>query len=199
VVAGGTLLAGYEPATGEELWSCRFYVSEMIPSIVVQDDVVFWAGNWGAPRLGAIRIDRTGSTFSATPLWETNKLAPVHPSPLVIDDRIYTITDNGVVVCREALTGKEIWKRRVGGGDQDFRASPVSAEGHIYFLGPDGEMIVTDAGPSFREIARNSIGEPCFASPAIANQRIYLRTEQNLWCISQAAGAAEVAANQQSN
>ena len=71
----------------------------------------------------------------------------------------------GTASCLAARTGKLMWQERLG---RHHSASPVSAEGRLYFLDDDGTMFVLDAAPKFRLIARNTLDEPCFASPAVS-------------------------------
>jgi hypothetical protein len=88
--------------------------------------------------------------------------------------------DGGIATCLKAATGEIVWQERVGG---NFSASPVFAEGRIYFLGDNGETTIIEAGPEFKVLAKNPLGEKVQASMAIAQGRIFIRTEKSLFCI----------------
>jgi hypothetical protein len=92
-------------------------------------------------------------------------------------------SDNGVATCLDAKTGRSLWRERLG---PHFSASPVTANGLVYFLSDWGITTIVKPGPTFEVIARNELGEKTFASPAISNGRLYLRSEQHLFCIGQA-------------
>jgi outer membrane protein assembly factor BamB len=85
-----------------------------------------------------------------------------------------------VAACLKADTGELVWQERVGG---NFSASPVAAAGRIYFLGDNGETTVIAAGPEFKVLAKNPLGEKVQASLAISQQRLFVRTADNLFCL----------------
>ena len=87
--------------------------------------------------------------------------------------------------CHSASTGAEVWKERLGGG---FSASPVLIDGKIYAPSEDGHVYVFAAETTYKLLARNSLGEPCHATPAVANGRLYIRTEASLVCIGTPSG-----------
>ena len=89
-------------------------------------------------------------------------------------------TETGVAKCLEAATGKVLWRQRLGG---KFSASPVWADGNVYFLAENGRMTVVRDGPAFQLVARNELGEKCCASPALSQGNLFLRTEDALYCI----------------
>ena len=102
------------------------------------------------------------------------------PSPIAHGDYFFVVSDEGRASCLDAKTGKRLWFQRLG---RHHSASPVSAEGRLYFLDDDGTMFVLAAGPKFKLIARNSLGEECRASPAVGHGQIFIRTLHNLYCI----------------
>ena len=105
---------------------------------------------------------------------------PKVPSMVYVPPRLFAITDGGVATCMKADTGEIVWQERVGG---NFAASPVAAAGRIYFVGDNGETTVIEAGPEFKVLAKNPLGERVQASPAISQGHIFIRTEKNLFCI----------------
>jgi outer membrane protein assembly factor BamB len=105
---------------------------------------------------------------------------PKKPSLLLLDDLLFGIDDNGIASCLEARTGKEIWRERVGG---NYSASPVLAQGHIYFFSEEGKTTVIEADREFKKLAENQLEEGFMASPAIAGNAFYLRTKTHLYRI----------------
>lgn len=112
--------------------------------------------------------------------WSHDKGAPLTPSVLVVGDELYYVSDNGVATCVDAQSGKAHWTKRIGG---DFSASPVFADGHIYFQNEAGVTTVISKGPTFESLSTNDLGERTLASPVPAENAIYLRSEANLWKI----------------
>ena len=97
---------------------------------------------------------------------------------------LFAIQDNGMASCQKAETGEVVWQERVGGG---FSASPVAADGRIYLLDNNGDTTVIEAGPAYKVLAKNTLGEPTQASMAVSNGRIFIRTEKTLWCVGNRA------------
>jgi outer membrane protein assembly factor BamB len=105
------------------------------------------------------------------------------PSPIVHNGRVFVVHDTGILLVLDALTGKEIYKARVGGGGSTFSSSPMASQGRIYLLSEDGDMFVLRAGDSYQEIAKNTMGEMSLASPAADSDSIYVRTQTKLYRI----------------
>ena len=101
-------------------------------------------------------------------------------TPLVYGDHLYCCADNGVLTCYEAKTGKEVYKNRIGRGSGGFSASAVAADGKLYFTSERGAVYVIEAGPEFKKVSVNDLGETCMASPAISEGTIFFRTRSQL-------------------
>jgi outer membrane protein assembly factor BamB len=102
---------------------------------------------------------------------------PLNPSPLLINDLLYLVSDDGVMSCLEAESGESVWQQRIGGA---YSSSPTFAGGRVYVQSEAGETLVIEPGREFREVARSQVGERTFATYAVAGGAIYLRTETNL-------------------
>jgi hypothetical protein len=105
---------------------------------------------------------------------------PLTPSPVVAGNELFMVSDNGVATCLDAKSGKQNWQRRIGG---NFSASPVFADGRVYFLTEEGECTVIAPGPEYRELARNTVAERTLASLAVSGRAIFLRGERSLYRI----------------
>ncbi len=178
----GDVLQGFDPQTGARLWSSQVIGEAKVPSMVLGDGLAFTAGGWGGKE--TIKAFKLGTGFGdlkeSNLVWEQRKGMPKVPSMIYVKPHLFAITDGGVASCMKADTGELVWQERVGG---NFAASPVAAEGRIYFVGDNGETAVVEAGPEFKVLARNPLGEKVQASPAISQGQLFIRTEKNLFCI----------------
>ena len=126
---------------------------------------------------------KEGETSNAFVQWHHSRASGYTPSGIAHDGRVYLVHDIGILAVLNAETGKEIYKARIGGGGHTFSASPVAAGNRLYFLNEDGETFVLEAGDQYKEIARNDLDEMSLASPAIADDAIYIRTRTKLYKI----------------
>ncbi len=115
-------------------------------------------------------------------VWSTKRGGSYMSTPVVYRDYLYLGNSNGVVRCFNALTGQKVYEQRLGGGAA-ILSSLVAAEGKIYCASENGTVYVLAAGPDFRVLARNKMGQPCFATPAISQGVLYFRTTESLWAV----------------
>lgn len=108
---------------------------------------------------------------------------PLVPSFVVKDELIYLWTDSGVVTCLDAATGKLHWRERVGG---EFYSSPIWIQGRLYCISKRGQVVVLAASRKFEVLARTELGEKTFATPAVADGVMYLRTQSRLYSLGKA-------------
>jgi outer membrane protein assembly factor BamB len=180
----GDAIQGFDPRTGERLWTVYSQGEGVTPSFAHGDGLIFTSSGFEKTTIRTVRHDAAarGDVTATHVAWEQRKGTPTQPSFLFLKPHLYSITDGGIVHCHKADTGELVYAERVGG---NHSASPVHADGRIYFLSETGETTVVQAGPEFRILARNPLNEKCQASIAIANGRISLRTERHLYCIGQ--------------
>ena len=133
--------------------------------------------------LVAVSLARDASgTVTARELWRYEKsFVGVVPSPLVLGGLIYTIKNGGILTVLRADTGEVVKTGRVGSAPASYSASPVSTGGRIYFANEDGILAVVRAGKDWELMASNDLGEPLFATPALADGRIYVRGQTSLF------------------
>jgi outer membrane protein assembly factor BamB len=181
VSEAGDVVQGFDLQSGRRLWSQEVTGEGKVPSTVLGDGFVFTAGGWGGKEsIKAFRLGGEGDLKETHLVWEQKKGMPKVPSLLFASPHVFAITDGGVASCLKAATGEVVWQERVGG---NFSASPVLAAGRIYFLADSGETTVIEAGPAFKVLARNPLGEKVQASMAVSDGQLFIRTEQNLFCI----------------
>jgi outer membrane protein assembly factor BamB len=184
VSPGSGLVAAYAPDTGAELW--RFNYGEgysVIPQPIYSHNLLFLSSGYDSPSVHAIRpLHASGDATSSHLAWTLKKGAPNTPTPLVLGNEIYFVSDAGIATCADARTGTVHWVERLGG---NFSASPFSAEGHIYFLNESGETFVLRASKQFELIEKNALNERALASCTPTDKSLFLRTEKHLFRISQ--------------
>ena len=129
----------------------------------------------------AVRVDGRGDVTKKHVAWSLKRGAPLTPSPLLVGGELYMITDNGIATCVDAATGKEHWKARVGG---NHSASPVYADGRIYFLSEEGESVVIAPGKEFKVLAKSELNGETLASMAVSGGSIFIRSRTHLYRLS---------------
>ncbi len=188
VSEAGDVVQGFDVQTGERIWSNEVIGEGKVPSTVIGGGLVFTAGGWGGKEtVKAFKLGGKGDQKETQLVWEQKKSMPKVPSMLYVKPHLFAITDGGVATCMNANTGEVLWQERVGG---NFSATPVAAEGRIYFLGDNGETTVIEAGAEFKVQAKNPLGEKVQASMAVAQGQLFIRTEKNLFCIANESPAA---------
>jgi outer membrane protein assembly factor BamB len=113
-------------------------------------------------------------------VWREKRALPEVPSPLYYQGRLYLVKDGGMMSCLDASTGKLVYRKRLG-ATGIYYASPVAAGNHIYVSSRDGVVAVVEAGDKGEALARNDLGEPIVASPALVDGKLYVRTEGHLF------------------
>jgi outer membrane protein assembly factor BamB len=137
----------------------------------------------------AVKLGGTGDlTNTPSVLWKYAKGTAYVPSPILYGNYLYLMTDSGLLTCLEARTGEVKYEGGRVPVPAKFTASPVAFDGKILLTSEDGDTFVLKAGPVHEVLRTNSIGEPIYASPAIADGRIFIRGEKHLYCVKNGAG-----------
>jgi outer membrane protein assembly factor BamB len=181
ISAASDHVVAYDPATGDEIWWSRYYGYSNVPRPVFGKGMIFVSSGYDGPNLYAIRVGGKGDVTDTHVAWTLKKGGtPLNPSPLLVGDELYLVSDAGIATCLNAETGKQHWQQRLGGA---YSASPVLADGAIYLLSEEGLASVIKAGTEFEKLADNPMEERCLASPAIVDGAIFLRTAGHLYRI----------------
>ncbi len=181
---------------GNELWRLGGLSGQPTPTPVADDQHIYvGTGAQGGPNRplfavrpgaeGDITLDE-GETGNEQVAWLQPTGTPYVPSPLVYRGRVYSIFDNGILNVFDTHTGQRVYRERVGGGGTSFAASPLAADGKIYLLSEEGDTFVIAAGDTYEELAVNSLDELAFASPAVADGALFIRTMTKLYRIEEA-------------
>ena len=184
ITSGTEFIISYDPATGKELWRHKGVESNAIPSPVANSEMVFLVAGFPAKIAMAIKLGGSGD-LTGTPNvpWKYAKGTAYVPSPILYGDYLYLTTDRGILTCVDARTGEVKYEGGRIPIPATFTASPVAFEGKILMTSEDGDTFIVKAGPKHEILGTNSIGEAVYASPAIADGRIFIRGEKNLYCI----------------
>jgi outer membrane protein assembly factor BamB len=184
VTSGAESVIAYDPATGRELWRANGTQSHPIPSAVAGHGLVFVSAGSQAKRALAIRLGGSGDlTDSPSIAWRYNKGTAYVPSPILYGRYLYLMTDTGLLTCLDAVTGERLYEGGRVPVPATFTASPVAFDDRLLLTSEDGDTFVIKAGPTHEVLRTNSVGEPVYASPALANGRIYIRGERHLFAI----------------
>jgi len=183
VSPGADRVVAYSPDSGAEIWWARYDGYSLVPRPVYGLGLVFICSGYDSPTLFAVKPDGHGDVTNSHLVWTLRRAAPLNPSPLLIDEALYIVSDKGIVSCLEARTGKITWQERLNG---EFSASPLYADGHIYLLSEEAETTVIAPGSQFSKLASNSLEGRSLASLAVSGPAIYLRTDRHLYRIQEA-------------
>jgi len=179
VSPGSDWVYGYDPANGEELWKVNYGVLgfSLVPTPVAAHGRVYIYTSYLRSQLLALKYDGQGQPEIE---WRIKQSVPAKPSPLVVGDELYMIHDRGVATCLDAKTGEEIWSKRIAG---NYSASPLYADGKIYFCSHEGVTTVIQAGRKYKLLARNTLASDIKASPAAIGSELFIRTKDAMYCI----------------
>jgi outer membrane protein assembly factor BamB len=191
VTNSSNYIYGYNPDNGEELWRLGGSSKITAPTPVFEKDlIVVCSGRNPEAPIFAIRTGARGDitlnekqTSNASVVWSKIRRGSYMPTPLIYRGYVYILQNQGRLDCYDLITGEEMYRERIihsGGG---FSASPVASDGNIYLPGEDGEIFFVKAGPEFKLVATNKMGELLMATPAISDGVLYVRAEHHLFAV----------------
>jgi len=173
IFAADPIVASYDPDTGKEIWKVNCIFGEVGPSVAYANGMVFATNEYA--KTVAIKLSKPPQIA-----WETTDYMSDIPSPVANDNYLFLVTSYGAIVCYDAKTGKEYWVKEV---DENTYASPVLVDGKIYQMDKAGVMHIFMADKTFTSVGEPALGEESVCTPAFSNGRIYIRGDQNLYCI----------------
>jgi outer membrane protein assembly factor BamB len=188
LVHGGELISpsahrtvAYDLATGKENWWVGYGDGfSNVPRPVVGHGLVFLSTGFNVPNMIAVKLGGSGDVTASHLAWSLRRGAPLTPSPILVGDELYMVSDNGIATCVDAKSGSVLWQERLGG---NHSASPVSAGGRIYFLSEEGESVVIAPGRRFRKLATNQLDGRFLASLAVSGGGFFARSAEALYRI----------------
>jgi outer membrane protein assembly factor BamB len=185
ILCGDKAITSFGPSDGARLWFVESPSTDFVitPVFNEQAGLLLTTSSWPKRELQAIKPDGEGDVAQTKIVWRSVPGAPYVSSPIAVDRYFLTVGEAGQeIYCFEAATGRVLWHEPVGRS----HASPVSAEGRVYFLNDKGITQVIKPGPQYQLEASNDLGEKCYASPAVSHGQIFLRGTTNLYCIGRA-------------
>jgi outer membrane protein assembly factor BamB len=175
---------GYDARDGKEIWKASYgkLGFSTVPRPVISEDTVYIATSYMQSRLVAVKFTGEGDVTGSHIRWTSDRQIPQKPSLIALGGRLYFVSDQGIVRSLKADSGEEVWFARLDG---DYSASPLEAEGRLYFLNQDGVCTVLEAGDAYKELAKNKLAGGFMASPAVAGKALFLRTATSLYRIEE--------------
>jgi outer membrane protein assembly factor BamB len=186
IMPGAEWVHAYDPLTGEELWNFKYPGYSNVPRPLYAHGLLYVGTGYDTPEFWAFRPGGAGD-ISENVVWKANKQAPARPSAIIVGDELYMVSDTGLLTCVDAQTGQKRYTKRLGG---NFSGSPIYADGRLYFCSEEGKTHVLAPGKNFEELAENQLEGRFLASPAVAGQAMFLRTDTHLYRIELPPGAA---------
>jgi outer membrane protein assembly factor BamB len=183
VSVGAYRAAAYDPQTGQEIWRVSYGDGfSNVPRPVFGRGLVYIATGFQTPSLIAVHPDGKGDVTRSNIAWTITRGAPYTPSPLLVDDDLYFVSDTGVLSLADATTGQVRWQQRLGG---NYSASPVFADGRIYFQSEEGQTTVIAPGKEFKKLAVSQLDGYTLASMAVSGGSFFIRSHSHLYRIAE--------------
>jgi outer membrane protein assembly factor BamB len=195
ITAASEFARGYDPNTGKELWRFGKHSSTTVPTPIAGDGLIYLSSGNGytIQPIYAIRPGATGDftleegeEFNEHVVWSKRRGGPYLPTPVYYGGLLYVCLDNGVLVTYDGLTGERVYQQRLVQGGS-FTASGVAADGKLYFPSQDGDIVVVKAGRTFEILSVNKVGDVIFASPAISQDMMFIRTRHHVVAVGESA------------
>lgn len=181
ISSGSKAIYGYDPHTGRESWKVYHGSHTSASRPVFGNGLVMFVTGMGKPELWAVKPNGQGDVTTSHTIWKSSsKVVSKTSSPLVVGELLFMVSDDGVVCCLEIATGHELWKKRIGG---HYVASPICADGRLYFYNEEGNATVIKPDRSYQLLATNTLETGCMASPAVSGRALFLRTKTHLYRI----------------
>jgi outer membrane protein assembly factor BamB len=170
----------FDPTTGDELWVVYHGGMNVTqPPLFADGKVILCTGDGGLKML-AVRPEGRGDITKTNIDWTFSKNVPSRSSPILVDDLLYFTNETGMLTCIDAKSGDFLWQERLGGS---FWASPIYADGRLYFFDNDGATTVAEPGRAWKKLAVNHLDDGCMATPAVAGRSLFVRTKSHLYRI----------------
>lgn len=199
VVNGYKHIGAYDFNTGKAVWWMKGGGDIPVPTPVIAFNHAYIASSHGRMSpIYSINLESRGEIAAGEKgkgnenvTWYHARKGSYMPTPIVYGDYLYICRDNGILTCFEAKTGKQIYKTRVGNVHRTYTASAVAADGKLYFADEKGGVHVVQAGPVYKLLASNELGESCLATPAISGGVLFVRTTSHLFAIADGSSNAK--------
>lgn len=186
IISASNKVRAYDPALGKVIWECAGLGTNVIPSPVQYKDAVLVMSGHRNPKLMAIRLGGENDlTDSDAVLWSHTRGTAYTPSPVLHDNKYYTLSDNGTISCFNAETGEPYYQQQRIMPPDSFKASPIGVDGKLYVASESGVVSIIRMGEKFEILASNTLEDQMFISSPIAlDGELFLRSKTHLFCIN---------------
>lgn len=182
IVPGAQWVVAYDPRDGYEIWRVNYDPGfSNVPRPVVGHGMVYICTGYMSPQIWAIKLDGQGDITRSHVKFKVTKQVPTMPSPLLVKDQLYFVSDQGVLTSIDAVSGDQIWTKRISG---NYSSSPLFADGKIYIASREGKTTVIRPGREYDEVGVNSLEGQLMASPAVYEDSLLLRSQSHLYRIA---------------
>lgn len=171
---------GYDPRSGAERWHVRHKGFSMSSRPIASDGMVFVTTGFARARMLSVKLPAVDDVTETNIAWRYSRNVPKMASPVLAGNRIFMIDDSGFATCLDHLTGRVLWRKRVGG---EHCASPLCIDDRIYFFDRDGKSVVIERADAYRELANNHLEDGFMATPAVVGDAFVMRTREHLYRI----------------
>lgn len=178
--AGAKAAYGYEPRTGRELWKVQYNDWSTAPRPLFHNGLAYFVTGLSKKEMLAVKTDGQGDVTDTHIAWRLKTRVGKYSSPIIVDGLLYTAAEESFISCLDPATGDTVWTERVGG---KFAASPIYADGRLYFFDQQGTALVLKPGRTMEVLATNTLANGFMASPAVAGKAFFLRTKTDLYRI----------------
>jgi outer membrane protein assembly factor BamB len=185
---GAKAVYGYDPRTGKEIWKVEHTDFSVAPRPLFDQGMAYFVTGLTKAELWAVKPDGQGTVTDTKVAWKARSHIGKYASPLLVDGLIYTASDESFVTCLEAASGQTVWTERLGG---KYAASPVYADGRLYFCTQEGRTLVLKPGRTCEVLATNTLADGFMASPAVSGKAFYLRTKTQLYRVEEMPGGGK--------
>ena len=188
IVTASNKVRSYDAENGKVLWEAAGLGTNAIPVPVYENGLVYVMSGHRDPKLMAIKLGKEGDlTNSDSIVWSHTRGLAYTASPVLHQNKLYFVTDNGMISAFNATTGEPYFAQTRLPKAYNLKASPVGANGKLYVATEDGDVVVVKMGEKFEVLATNTLTDQVFiATPVIANGDLFLRGQNKLFCIGQA-------------
>lgn len=184
ITNGNQFIIAYDPATGKELWRTKGVESNAIPTPLTDGEMVFVGAGYPKKITKALKLGGSGELKEGEGVaWTYGKGQAYVPSSLLLNGIVYLMNDKGLITALDAKTGKVHYEGGRVPVPATFMASPVAFGDYILLTSEDGDTYVIKAGPKHEVVRTNSLGEPVYTSPAIADDKLFIRADKHLYAI----------------
>ncbi len=180
ICVGSDVVMSLDPQSGNELWRFRFKGYSQIPVPIYHQGIIYVCTGYDSPKLLAIKAGGSGDVTDTHLAWQVTRNIGHTPTPVLVDNHLFVVADNGVMSCLDLAKGEQKWQQRMPG---NYSASILYADKLLYVLNEKGVCSVVEATDKFKEISKNTLPGRTLASPTPANGRLLVRTDEKLYCI----------------